>query len=964
MRAEEKSPELENASAFEESEEKQAVVAVQEQGEESEVKEEVPAPETSAVTDNAEQAPVEPVEVPKVVVELTVGNQPSHGDDLGSDATPGQQEAFEKRKADAEPDQLVIVEEPSTPEIVPIEEANAEATSAESERGIVPESLQEVRLQEPAEVEHKTGGSIDNDHEIKFDQAPTVEETPAVEQVPAVEETPVVQEGPGAEQAITVEAVPAVEEGAHIVEETRTTEGALVAQRAPVIEQVPAVEEAPPVEGSAAEEEVPTVEDDAVIISHDDAKPEDVAEAEAAVKVPSFVDDRSGNDAAAAESVPNAPELAVVVMELPQSSEELEEEQHEVPVSREEPEGVPDEVTSIEKQAEDLSQEVSVHPFPASEALGNPIGLAPGGGVPEIGTSSTDPNVKLDQESYEKADTSNVGVEHGAEPEEIFSVKPLPDSEAAGNPIELQPGQSIPDIGSASIESNVKLDQGSYEKAGASNFGITPEAEVFSVKPLPASETATNPIDLKPGELVPNIGSASVESNIRLDEESYEKADASNFGIKSPVALETTPDEAREVSINPFPASQTSGNPIELQPGEPIPNDLLNAESTGANVKLDEEAYQKADASNFGVLTSPDVPVYSEVKDSEPIFGLVDTIKPFAGAVDEDDAAKKDDAKEVQRGVDEQTTAPEADTLSMTGELRYLQFSSEDPSNKTIAKDTSEAIIGEPTEGKGKELEESTPTETNKVEAGLFVDKSTEEVTAPVEPDSNASIVAASVLSGVATLSGSAAITAIPPKDKPSSSEAIVYKASSRSTEDIKEQAAAKQADEDFIMEPAPQTAPSPVHGITIPEADVKQAVADADTSSAPAIFVSPPPVSPTVGNHQEGEERTVEVIEPTPEGSGPKAVEQESGEIFSHPVWNQSITPFLHYSLENTPAGVRRRLDGSGPVSRPVSSGNDTVSTRQHKNVMRAFWNVLFLNWFGGLFNRMFGRKKSRATS
>ncbi|KAK6332620.1 hypothetical protein TWF730_004280 [Orbilia blumenaviensis] len=52
------------------------------------------------------------------------------------------------------------------------------------------------------------------------------------------------------------------------------------------------------------------------------------------------------------------------------------------------------------------------------------------------------------------------------------------------------------------------------------------------------------------------------------------------------------------VSVNPLPASETAGNPIELAPNEPVPPTTA---SVTDNVKLDKESYEKADASNLGV---------------------------------------------------------------------------------------------------------------------------------------------------------------------------------------------------------------------------------------------------------------------------------------------------------------------------------------------------------------------------
>ncbi|EPS44839.1 hypothetical protein H072_1143 [Dactylellina haptotyla CBS 200.50] len=52
------------------------------------------------------------------------------------------------------------------------------------------------------------------------------------------------------------------------------------------------------------------------------------------------------------------------------------------------------------------------------------------------------------------------------------------------------------------------------------------------------------------------------------------------------------------VSINPLPASETAGNPIHLEPNEPVPPSTA---SVTDNVHLDKEHYEQADASNLGV---------------------------------------------------------------------------------------------------------------------------------------------------------------------------------------------------------------------------------------------------------------------------------------------------------------------------------------------------------------------------
>ncbi|KAI5857738.1 hypothetical protein BZA05DRAFT_441045 [Tricharina praecox] len=117
-----------------------------------------------------------------------------------------------------------------------------------------------------------------------------------------------------------------------------------------------------------------------------------------------------------------------------------------------------------------------------------------------------------------------------------------------------------PESTTASLAGGVPLEQptpgagdvpGGFPETPASEIvDPTPVAlkeveQIFSVKPLPASETAENPITLQPGEAVPQIGTESIDSHVTLDKESYEKG-ATNFPIGSWVLPDVvTPAEQR-----------------------------------------------------------------------------------------------------------------------------------------------------------------------------------------------------------------------------------------------------------------------------------------------------------------------------------------------------------------------------------------------------------------------------------
>jgi hypothetical protein len=170
----------------------------------------------------------------------------------------------------------------------------------------------------------------------------------------------------------------------------------------------------------------------------------------------------------------------------------------------------------------------------------------------------------------------------------------------------------------------------------------------------------------------------------------------------------------------------------------------------------------------------------------------------------------------------------------------------------------------------------------------------------------------------------------------------------------VDESTAHKKPDEEMITEPAPQTAPSPVHSKTVPESEAPtpQDKSKAPESGAPDIVVS--------SEQQDGQEApTVEVVKPTPESG---ATNEAGEQLFAHSVWNQSVSPLLQYSLENTPEGIRQRRREQSQ-GRPTSRGSDTVSKR-NRNIMNTFLHVFLFGWLGGVgrfFGGMFAGSKKR---
>jgi hypothetical protein len=122
-----------------------------------------------------------------------------------------------------------------------------------------------------------------------------------------------------------------------------------------------------------------------------------------------------------------------------------------------------------------------------------------------------------------------------------FSVNPIPATTGAGNPINLPAGEKVPDastITSNNISSGVHDDVSLAKKA-------EPE-QTFSVTPIPATAGAGNPVTISAGADVPahsEVTGNTVQSTVTTDKESYEKADAAPPLLPPVVTPEAERDE-------------------------------------------------------------------------------------------------------------------------------------------------------------------------------------------------------------------------------------------------------------------------------------------------------------------------------------------------------------------------------------------------------------------------------------
>ncbi|KAI9699632.1 MAG: hypothetical protein M1836_002666 [Candelina mexicana] len=204
------------------------------------------------------------------------------------------------------------------------------------------------------------------------------------------------------------------------------------------------------------------------------------------------------------------------------------------------------------------------------------------------------------------------------EPSE-FSVNPIPATAGAGNPIDLAPGEKVPDP--STLTSNTTKSTAHDDKSLVrSNEDAQ---QTFGVAPLPATEGIGNPIHLKPGERVPKpeeFTSNTIHSSVRTDKESYENSGTALSGAPQ----QPSEDTQQTFGVAPLPATSGPGNPISLKPGEKVPEpSSFTANTIGSGVTTDRESYEKGSAIS-GAPQLPNVVTPQKERDQRGggIFGL------------------------------------------------------------------------------------------------------------------------------------------------------------------------------------------------------------------------------------------------------------------------------------------------------------------------------------------------------
>lgn len=231
-----------------------------------------------------------------------------------------------------------------------------------------------------------------------------------------------------------------------------------------------------------------------------------------------------------------------------------------------------------------------------------------------------------------------------------FSVKPIPASSGMHNPVQLVPGEKIPDPlthNSAIVNSRAHDDPALREGD-----------KTFRVSPLPATAGAGNPIHVKPGEKLPassTYTTNTAQSHVKTDQASYEKSDAyprSNdarqdttssgaFGVP-PVTQNMIPESSLPMGSSTSAMEKDAGPTIQSAAGENTSTAALAGqvpkESRGVPEVVREsqiDAHESPEASSSKAAVSDKSQVEQELKQKvpeQPSTSENSTMKTAAGA--------------------------------------------------------------------------------------------------------------------------------------------------------------------------------------------------------------------------------------------------------------------------------------------------------------------------------------------
>lgn len=228
------------------------------------------------------------------------------------------------------------------------------------------------------------------------------------------------------------------------------------------------------------------------------------------------------------------------------------------------------------------ASEFAVDPIPATSGTGNPVNLPPGDKVPQPNTltSNTVGSTVKDDSSLKSS---------AEDSEQTFGVSPIPATSGTGNPVSLQAGEKVPHHSTFTentINSNVTTDKASYERAGGlgaaapSSTGGT-ERDISSMPPVIGTMIPESSLPMGEGSLASDPGFAIQSAG----------ANSTTAGLAGQVPLEprgvptVVSDSQQEAGVSPeasaSPEAVKEKSAVEKELEKKVPEEPAASEGTG-----------------------------------------------------------------------------------------------------------------------------------------------------------------------------------------------------------------------------------------------------------------------------------------------------------------------------------------------------------------------------------------------
>ncbi|ETS74653.1 hypothetical protein PFICI_13137 [Pestalotiopsis fici W106-1] len=290
-----------------------------------------------------------------------------------------------------------------------------------------------------------------------------------------------------------------------------------------------------------------------------------------------------------------------------------------------------------ETPAADLNKEFSVNPLPAAPGAVNPIQLAPGEKIPEhVAAESTTSNVKLDPESYEKADTLPGGVATFSSAAPTSTTAQL----AAGAPIETKTDK-VPEIVKESQEKAHVDPEASAVPEEVQEKAATEKELLDRVKEAPSTSEGTA-----------GVGTEKTESTVTASEAAASVAAAgAALGAAAVAGAVAAKDIALEKGTAAASTAQASATQAATNLPDSVKAQLPESVQSAIGTTSKETTIEE---------TAPAVP--AEVKESIAEAGKSPEAAASTSAVEDKAAVEKELLKEVApvAAIDEESKKTEA----------------------------------------------------------------------------------------------------------------------------------------------------------------------------------------------------------------------------------------------------------------------------------------------------------------